>query len=57
MEFYYLTTCWKVLSVVVEVKVILYCHIITLMQVLNIHIEDVTIAIHILLIQPKMYRK
>ncbi len=36
---------------------VLCCHVIVLMQVFNIHIENITITAHILLIQPKMYQK
>ncbi len=44
-------------SVVGEVEVAICSHIIALMWVLSVRIEDVTITTYILLIQPKIYLK
>ncbi len=40
-----------------KVEVVLYCHIVVLMQILNVRIEDITITTHVLLIQSEIYHK
>ncbi len=57
VKFYYLTTSWREFRVLGEVKVVLRCHVVVLMRDLNVHIENITINTHILLIQPKIYHK
>ncbi len=40
-----------------EIKVVLCYHVVVLMRVINVHIEDVTISTHILLMPAKIYYK
>ncbi len=40
IAFYYLTTCWKVFSVMGEVEAVLYYYIVVLVSVFKVHIKQ-----------------
>ncbi len=44
-------------SVVGEIEVVFCCHVVALMLVQNVHIEDAIITTHILLIRHKIYHE